>query len=111
MTERIFFGGQPRKIIQVSGALALSRTQTESENDADWRARALCGQTDPEAFFPERGAATKQAKRVCMSCEVRPACLEWALPQPDLKGYWGGASEKERREIRKSRSENTEKAL
>src|SRR5262245_6116269 len=36
-----------------------------------WQDRALCAQTDPEAFFPEKGGSTREAKRVCRSCEVR----------------------------------------
>ena len=40
-----------------------------------WQERALCAQTDPEAFFPEKGGSTREAKRVCMSCDVRPECL------------------------------------
>ena len=44
-----------------------------------WQERALCAQTDPEAFFPEKGGSTREAKRVCMSCDVRPECLSYAL--------------------------------
>ena len=36
-----------------------------------WQERALCAQTDPEAFFPEKGGSTREAKKVCMACEVR----------------------------------------
>ena len=28
-----------------------------------WQDRALCAQTDPEAFFPEKGGSTREAKR------------------------------------------------
>ncbi|WP_337558424.1 WhiB family transcriptional regulator, partial [Duodenibacillus massiliensis] len=31
----------------------------------------MCAQTDPEAFFPEKGGSTRDAKRVCAKCEVR----------------------------------------
>ena len=47
--------------------------------ELSWQERALCAQTDPEAFFPEKGGSTREAKRVCMSCEVRSECLEYAL--------------------------------
>ena len=36
------------------------------ESDVDessWQERALCAQTDPEAFFPEKGGSTREAKR------------------------------------------------
>ena len=29
-----------------------------------WQEQALCAQTDPEAFFPEKGGSTREAKRV-----------------------------------------------
>ena len=38
-----------------------------------WQERALCAQTDPEAFFPEKGGSTREAKRICLGCEVRDA--------------------------------------
>ena len=44
-----------------------------------WQERALCAQTDPEAFFPEKGGSTREAKKVCLSCDVRVECLEYAL--------------------------------
>ena len=31
----------------------------------EWQERALCSQTDPEAFFPEKGGSTREAKRIC----------------------------------------------
>lgn len=31
-----------------------------------WQERALCAQTDPESFFPEKGGSTREAKRVCL---------------------------------------------
>ena len=35
--------------------------------ELSWQERALCAQTDPEAFFPEKGGSTREAKRVCLS--------------------------------------------
>ena len=46
--------------------------------DPGWQERALCAQTDPEAFFPEKGGSTREAKRICTTCEVRSECLEYA---------------------------------
>ena len=48
-------------------------------DEASWQERALCAQTDPEAFFPEKGGSTREAKKVCLTCEVRDDCLEYAL--------------------------------
>ena len=66
-----------------------------------WQERALCAQTDPEAFFPEKGGSTREAKKVCLSCEVRVECLEYALTQDERFGIWGGLSERERRRLKK----------
>jgi WhiB family redox-sensing transcriptional regulator len=66
-----------------------------------WQERALCAQTDPEAFFPEKGGSTREAKRVCLSCEVRAECLEYALAKDERFGIWGGLSERERRRVKK----------
>jgi WhiB family redox-sensing transcriptional regulator len=39
-----------------------------------WQADALCAQTDPEAFFPEKGGSTRDAKRICAGCDVKAQC-------------------------------------
>jgi WhiB family redox-sensing transcriptional regulator len=66
-----------------------------------WQDRALCAQTDPEAFFPEKGGSTREAKRVCRSCEVRTECLDYALEHDERFGIWGGLSERERRRLKR----------
>lgn len=67
----------------------------------DWQDRALCAQTDPEAFFPEKGGSTREAKRICAGCEVRAECLEYALAFDERFGIWGGLSERERRRLKR----------
>ena len=71
------------------------------EHELSWQERALCAQTDPEAFFPEKGGSTREAKRVCLSCDVRGECLEYALAQDERFGIWGGLSERERRRLKR----------
>ncbi|MGY1605279.1 WhiB family transcriptional regulator [Geodermatophilus sp. SYSU D00815] len=71
--------------------------------DESWRLDALCAETDPEAFFPEKGGSTREAKRVCAGCPVRLQCLEFALGNDERFGIWGGLSERERRRIRMQR--------
>ena len=71
------------------------------ETQLDWQERALCAQTDPEAFFPEKGGSTRDAKKVCVGCEVRAECLEYALANDERFGIWGGLSERERRKLKK----------
>jgi WhiB family redox-sensing transcriptional regulator len=67
----------------------------------EWQERALCAQTDPEAFFPEKGGSTREAKRICVGCEVRAECLEYALAKDERFGIWGGLSERERRKLKR----------
>jgi len=74
----------------------------------DWVHRARCKDEDPELFFPvgTTGPAATQiekAKAICMKCEVRAQCLEWALSTGQVAGVWGGTSEEERRAIRRTR--------
>ena len=69
----------------------------------EWRLDALCAETDPEAFFPEKGGSTREAKRVCTGCAVRAECLESALTNDERFGIWGGLSERERRRLRLQR--------
>lgn len=72
-----------------------------AEGPLSWQDRALCAQTDPEAFFPEKGGSTREAKKVCASCEVRAECLEYALAHDERFGIWGGLSERERRKLKR----------
>jgi WhiB family redox-sensing transcriptional regulator len=71
------------------------------EDALSWQERALCAQTDPEAFFPEKGGSTRDAKKVCVGCDVRGECLEYALEHDERFGIWGGLSERERRKFKK----------
>src|SRR3712207_3201700 len=76
---------------------------TAVPGDDSWRLDALCAETDPEAFFPEKGGSTREAKRVCSGCAVRAECLEFALTNDERFGIWGGLSERERRRVRLQR--------
>jgi len=80
----------------------VSRAYGDGEDDPlAWQADALCAQTDPEAFFPEKGGSTREAKKICESCDVRAQCLEFALKNDARFGIWGGLSERERRKLKK----------
>lgn len=78
-----------------------SRQEFDDEGELGWQTDALCAQTDPEAFFPEKGGSTRDAKKVCGACNVRSQCLEYALSNDERFGIWGGLSERERRRLRK----------
>ena len=72
--------------------------------ERDWQSRANCMGVDPDLFFPERGASTREAKEVCRGCVVRENCLEYALANGEKFGIWGGLSERERRRVRRLRT-------
>lgn len=74
--------------------------------DISWQDQALCAQTDPELFFPDKSGSTREAKRVCQSCEVRTQCLEYAIANQERFGVWGGLSERERRKVLQERTGN-----
>ena len=78
--------------------------RSEEDEAFSWQTDALCAQTDPEAFFPEKGGSTREAKRICEGCEVRGQCLDYALENDERFGIWGGLSERERRKLRRSAS-------
>lgn len=86
-------------------ALGIPGIRQDIDEDSSvlaWQSDALCSQTDPEAFFPEKGGSTRDAKRICESCDVRQQCLDYALENDERFGIWGGLSERERRKLRRS---------
>ena len=64
---------------------------------------ALCAETDPEVFFPDKGGETGAAKSVCRRCKAREECLAWAI-EHDEHGVWGGTSRIQRLRIQRRRS-------
>lgn len=80
------------------------RQLIDDGRDVSWMRRALCANTPgltDEAFFPERGESTREAKAVCAQCPVREACLEYGLGE--RFGIWGGMSERQRQRVRRQR--------
>ncbi len=69
--------------------------------EAGWQERALCAQTDPRRSSRKRADPRREAKKVCLTCEVRDDCLEYALMNDERFGIWGGLSERERRKLKK----------
>ncbi|MCK3770222.1 WhiB family transcriptional regulator [Microbacterium aerolatum] len=83
------------------GVPGVRRPDHAEDTALAWQTDALCSQTDPEAFFPEKGGSTRDAKRICSSCDVRGECLEYALNNDERFGIWGGLSERERRKLKR----------
>lgn len=84
---------------------AVSRTRSARLllGQPTFQAEGLCAETDPEAFFPDKGSSPQDAKRICARCDVREECLEWALAHDEKYGVWGGMSERELRKMRSAR--------
>ena len=98
MTQLLF--GWSRKKDSVN-----QRIEATEGDDRAWQDQANCLGVDPDLFFPERGASTREAKEVCRGCEVRQQCLEYALANGEKFGIWGGLSERERRRLRRQRAQ------
>jgi len=62
----------------------------------------VCAQVDPELWFPEKGGSTREAKALCTGCPVQVQCLAYALANDERFGVWGGASERDRRRMKRS---------
>ncbi len=89
----------------VGKSVGMNLVPSASENEEPtWHDFANCLGVDPDLFFPERGASTREAKEVCRGCVVRDDCLEYALQNGEKFGIWGGMSERERRRIRRQRA-------
>lgn len=86
-----------------------ARDLMANHSSRDWVDEAACAQTDPEIFFPTKGGSVIPAKIVCLRCDVRAQCLEYAVTSPTvLDGIWGGTTPKERQQMRKRRGVRTQ---
>lgn len=97
------------------GSVRRSRQVVPSQGPA-WRGRAACRPDeghDPALWFPretpewatreEQRAAqrvrhemTEQARAICMTCEVRAECGQYASDTNETEGIWGGHTPSER---------------
>lgn len=85
-------------------AFAKALESLRFEEGMEWAQDGLCLDADPEAFFPEKGGSTKQAKKICSMCDVRDECLEYAIDNDERFGIWGGLSERERRKVKRQQA-------
>lgn len=92
-----------RRGTNTSGSVLIQLAQLGP--DDHWQEQANCLGVDPELFFPERGASSREAKDVCRGCIVRTARIEYALANGEKFGIWGGLSEKQRKKLRKQRAQ------
>ena len=97
----------PESLSPVASSLAalVATHRFSGSDERRWQEEANCLGVDPDLFFPERGASTREAKEVCRGCVVRMECLEYALVNGEKFGIWGGMSERERRRLRRQRAQ------
>ena len=79
----------------------------------DWSGAACVGQP-PEMWFPEgyshrESLEALEAKRICHTCPLEAACLEWAMGNEtgrakDRAGIYGGLDELERTNLARGRT-------
>ena len=56
---------------RAGGPATMSTSRTDRRPAISWQDHANCLGVDPDLFFPERGASTREAKEVCRGCVVR----------------------------------------
>ena len=70
-----------------------------------WRDCSACLDSDPDVFFPigSSGPSSSRSRPPAgtRACTVNEECLEFALANNQEAGIWGGATEEERRKLRK----------
>lgn len=61
--------------------------------DVQWMEDALCASIDAELFHPTKGGPEiKPARTICDQCDVRLACVNYAIRCGIIEGIWGGYS-------------------
>lgn len=72
--------------------------------EINWEDSANCKGTDTEAFFTDEGKGAnydvKLLTAICSRCTVRKECLQIALDNEWIKGWWGGTNERTRERLR-----------
>jgi WhiB family transcriptional regulator, redox-sensing transcriptional regulator len=111
--SQLRWGDSPRGVddsrveANMRAAMVMMAAGSADDDDQRWRQRAACHAATAELFFPvgRTGPAVEQiaaAKSVCRLCPVQLACLRFALTTNQGSGVWGGTSEEEREELRRT---------
>jgi WhiB family transcriptional regulator, redox-sensing transcriptional regulator len=66
-----------------------------------WAELGACKGSGHAAFFGA-GRVTPEVRALCAGCPVQLQCREYALAHPDIRGFWGGLSEVQRKDLRAS---------
>jgi WhiB family redox-sensing transcriptional regulator len=73
----------------------VTRAGTDPE-ELNWQFDAACRGANADLFFPSADEDDSAAVAICRGCQVRLACLSFALERGERYGIWGGTNEKER---------------
>lgn len=75
-----------------------------------WHDRAACKGMDPDLFVPQReDTMPKECATVCAACEVRKACLDYAMRTREPFGIYGGTTPAQRRSIRRRQNRKAQR--
>lgn len=55
----------------------------------------ICGQIDPELFFPDSGRSA-DAEKACGTCDIEIDCRDFGVKNPEMLGIWGGWAQSKR---------------
>jgi len=68
---------------------------------------ANCEGIDTDMFFTEEDSKSYTYKesliKICGNCKAKVECLEYAVSNYEILGWWGGTSEKQREDLRRAR--------
>lgn len=70
----------------------------------DWIERGACVGSDVDVFFPGVSQSASEARRICATCTVRDACLDYAIEYGEQFGIFGGKNRDERNAIARARA-------
>ncbi|MFC5281340.1 WhiB family transcriptional regulator [Arcanobacterium canis] len=87
----------------MAGIFNLGYGTTDKVEDLSWMEDALCAQTDPDIFYPEKGGSTAPATSICRNCPVQAQCLDYAVTNDIRHGIWGGTSDNDRKRMSRER--------
>ena len=73
--------------------------------DVVWRSKGACQGLDAEIFYPDNEDHADFAISVCSECEVRIACLDYALDNREQQGVWGATTARDRRRMLRQRKQ------
>ena len=87
-----------RTVLPIQGGPSDRASDEGAGARPNWFKRGSCRGLSIDVFFdPDR---EDEVKAVCEGCPVIGICLEYALGQPDLDGFWAGTSVAYRRQLR-----------